>query len=193
MGTPIDCEHPLVEWGNDCDMCPVLFPPGKTPKFVYVAFTGITKCEGAEQEPPNDKLFKLTQSLVWPCSWQNPESAYCLVSLAYYEGYTYLLANLLTPPDVAFDTFETAPSCIVEGIPNALTCPPYHYQGGLAHVWWEPDDIPRELVCHYHFHPLEGNRFDRLILPENKQCIRIANKKDKTNCLFKINTLEFPP
>lgn len=60
-----------IEYGSHCTHC---FANGETPKYVYARFAGIVKCEGAGKEacliPPNDRVFKLTQQVGFPCSWR---------------------------------------------------------------------------------------------------------------------------
>lgn len=60
-----------IEYGDDCLIC---FPSGKTPKYVYARFSLIYRCTGIGKEacliPPNDRVFKLTQQVGFPCSWR---------------------------------------------------------------------------------------------------------------------------
>lgn len=71
MGIPPD-----IVYGNDCLAC---YPPGETPKFIYITAADITKCAWAaalELYPPND-LFKLTQSN--GCDWAYIDDTYQVI------------------------------------------------------------------------------------------------------------------
>lgn len=51
------------------DDCLAVFERGKTPKYVYVRFSGIVTCPGSAPIAPNDRVFKLTQDPENPCAW----------------------------------------------------------------------------------------------------------------------------
>lgn len=67
MGTPIDV--PVIEYGPDCNRCPVQFPAGETPRFVYVYFDGIVDCGRSHHPAPNGQTFVLEQIPPNPCNW----------------------------------------------------------------------------------------------------------------------------
>ncbi len=66
-----------IEYGNDCllgyNLAAPLWLLGKTPKYVYIRFSQIKKCNTPEcvnvASPPNDRVFKLTQEDENPCKW----------------------------------------------------------------------------------------------------------------------------
>lgn len=55
-----------IEYGDDCLAA---FDAGKTPKFIYVRLSGMSKCPAGDHQPPNGRVFKIRQSAVNPCSW----------------------------------------------------------------------------------------------------------------------------
>ncbi len=66
-----------IEYGNDCllgyNLAAPLWLLGETPKYVYVRFSQIKKCDipfcAAAPSPANDRVFKLTQDPDHPCQW----------------------------------------------------------------------------------------------------------------------------
>lgn len=56
------------------DDCLIGFPPDKTPKYMWARFSGIIKCSSDPGSPwltpPNDRVFKLEQSDIFPCRWE---------------------------------------------------------------------------------------------------------------------------
>lgn len=54
------------EYGDDCLAG---FDAGKTPKYLYARFSLLIKCPAGDYQPPNDRLFKLTQVIGQPCRW----------------------------------------------------------------------------------------------------------------------------
>lgn len=60
-----------IEYGDDCLLG---WGEGETPKCVYARFSNLVKCPEDPPStpiiPPNDRVFKLTQNPVVPCSWR---------------------------------------------------------------------------------------------------------------------------
>lgn len=191
MGTPIDCDTPLIEYGSDCSICTELWKPGQTPKKVHCVFKDIVKCPGwpGYPDPPNDQVFILEQSPYDPCTWLispasgwavawTPNSVWSALQLLWLpESLVYFRADILTP-------------CSLEQI-NIASCVTETAYGGSGKIWWEPDNIPLEITCHLGFHHMSGNLFDRVQCGIDHQVIRIANKFDKTNCLFYVDNEVF--
>jgi len=193
MGTPIDCDTPLVEYGPDCDVCSDLWLPGKTPKFVNIVFKDITVCphDPPWPEPPNDKPFILEQSIHDSCTWFIAPLEGWLVSWTTREIWTNI-SLIYKPGDLYYFRDDGLSPCALKH-DNTCACDWGSAYGGTCHIWWEPDNIPLELVCHLGFHKGAGNRFDRVQCGIDHQVIRIANKLDKTNCLFYVDNEEFEP
>jgi len=201
MGAP---EEKFVP-GDDCNACePGLWEDGKTPKFMNVVFRGITKCGEVPYDPPNGRLFKLEQTIADPCEWFlnpwiNGEDWMIDVGVKRFcypdKSLTIISLDVNEPfGGVAFYWCTEETCQLQNGVPieNQLECGGGHtYEGGTATVFWQPDDIPLTLMQTYGFHPITRNLHDRLFLPDNKQCIRIANKFDKTNALFLVDETEF--
>lgn len=74
-------------YGDDCYYG---FPEGKTPKYVYARFSNIVKCPMGELSPPNDRMFKLTQTDRNPCLWE------------YYTPPWHATFGYKRPPDQSF-------------------------------------------------------------------------------------------
>lgn len=59
-----------IVYGNDCLLG---WDPGETPKYIYLRFSKIEKCPDVPpttySQPPNDRVFKLTQDPEHPCAW----------------------------------------------------------------------------------------------------------------------------
>lgn len=92
----------VIVYGDDCNKGEVLAKPlwanGETPKYVYVRFSGIQRCETPRcvgvPLAPNDRVFKLTQTVPDSCLWMH---------LGDWEVTWSLLAGL--PQHVFFDLF----------------------------------------------------------------------------------------
>lgn len=191
MGTPINCKIPLFTPGADCPHCtPELWLPGKTPKHLSVVFTGVTECPGYDP-PPNDIPFTITQSEADPCYWQSGDivlDAYT-IQIMYDASHAYLY---LRNKDQAYYWFMSAePKCTLLHS-NVLTCAMGNPgEGGTGRIWYQPDDIPRQLSCSYHLQPLAGTLFERTWPGMDYQVIRLANRNDKTNILVLVDNEEF--
>lgn len=201
MGQPVT----EFEAGNDCNTCiPELWVAGKTPKYMNVVFRGIEKCHPENPDPPNGSLFTVEQHPNVPCMWRgwwdiNGNEFYVEINLNKYYypdlyGSEILLDNRTLPSPANFYWWDENTCQIDNGSKkeNMRFCAESGwYEGGVATVWWQPDDIPLTLTETYGFHPMADNLHDRLFLPDDKQCIKIANKIDKTNCLFSVDETQF--
>ncbi len=137
-----------IVYGRDCplgyNLAAPLWLPGETPKYVYMRFSLIKKCDKEEciewPVPPNDRVFKLTQSDVDPCYWQYlgdwlvewqlrvTVGTWCSYGLYYPPGFKwYFRADFNTQGDDA--RFAT----------NICTCEPFNMCGydGIAVVTWK--------------------------------------------------------
>jgi len=85
MGQRMDKDE--IVYGDDCLWC---FDAGETPKYVYARFLDIGKCPGEWCEdnplPPNDRVFKLTQDDMKPCTWVFQDGFWDVVYHAYWPG-----------------------------------------------------------------------------------------------------------
>lgn len=201
MGDPVV----PFEAGNNCNACtPELFIEGRTPKHIYIVFRNIEKCHPDNPDPPNGCLFVLNQHAEAPCVWschtyKGPidwDVYYCVFRFRYPDEYgsTINLRSSTGGIGTVFDWWLSEICKPGNNVPvdNQIKCIlGEHYELGTATVFWQPDDIPLELTETYGFHPGEGNLHDRLYLPDDKQCIKIANKFDKTNVLFSVDETQF--
>jgi len=125
MGIP-----PPPEYGNDCPVC---WPAGMTPKYVYIDFVGIQR--GALgvppwPDPPNG-TWKLEQTIE-PCKWYSLIDPFQFWYQVDLPG-TLIAANVF---DVPFCFVNENPAdCIVAG-DNDLVNPAGFYYGGSAKVSW---------------------------------------------------------
>lgn len=182
MGTPIE----EIEYRDDCLRCPAIFPPGRTPKIMHIVFENVQKCPGTTKEPPNNQVFHLEPDPADNCSWHNPSHPSIYIYLTFWYYWTFVMGKFLEPVDEFFNTFETNPACILSGIANGLTCEYWHYFGGLARVFWEPDALPHQLAVDYALCQMPGGVSDRVPAADGGQCIKLANPIDKTNILVKV-------
>lgn len=131
-----------IEFGNNC---PLGFPAGQTPKFLYARHSGMIQCPKVippfTTTPPNGRVFKLEQVVGIPCRWE-------YVGTEWFIQYTFATF----PPRtilflVNFDDGNTYFGDIVIGIPSESTV--YHNdivacdilfgaKDGIAVVSWTP-------------------------------------------------------
>jgi len=183
MGTPIE----EIEYRGDCLVCPILFPPGKTPKFIYIVFEGIQKCPGTTKEAPNDRVFKLEPNPLNNCSWYNPTHPDYYITVTYDPEFTLVTGTDLEGPTDFFYILGFNPVCITEEILNEITCDFWDYFGGKARVFWEPDALPYTLAVTYGLCQMPGGVSDRVPAAGGGQCIKLANPVDRTNILVKVS------
>lgn len=193
------------EYGPDCGHCtPELFDEGKTPKYMNVVFRGIEKKWSEVADPPNGILFKVIQNVAQHCTWMDWWTIgdidwtvwVKLNNFVYPDRWIteiYLSGDGLISGEAFYwwdeETCQIGNGEKKENMLNGISV--HRYKGGTATTFWQPDDIPLELTEAYGFHPGKENLHDRLYLPDNKQCIKIANKIDKTNCLFSVDETQF--
>lgn len=204
MGTPTDPYPADWGFGDDCPACtPEMFITSQTPLYIRVVFSGIVKCVPEADDPPNGRIFTMRQTPGWPCAWACERIIDGVEWHAHYDVDHNADGTLLVLwwKDFVATAFHYLhlPDCQgAEGFEftNDQDCvdPIGHLWGnGVAHVWWDPDDIPDVLSSQYHFTTLAGNLYDRGFCGIHHQWIRIANKKDKTNVHFYIDNQEFEP
>lgn len=201
MGSPVG----PGEYGDNCSTCtPELFKADHTPFYMNVVFRGIEKRSPEVADPPNGFLFKVHQHDSQPCLWRDWWTIGIIdwtveVHLKYwsYPDLWWTVVRLdgaggISGPCFSWRLNETCQ--IGNGTKKEnqlLFIDGFDYEGGAATTFWQPDDIPVELTETYSFHPGKGNLHDRLYLPDDKQCIKITNKIDKTNCLFSVDENQF--
>jgi hypothetical protein len=187
MGTPID----KIEYRDDCLVCPNLFPPGKTPKFIKIVFTGIQKCPGTTKEAPNNRVFILEPNPLDNCSWYNPSHPDYYITVTFSPDMTLVTGTDLEGPTDFFAVLSFNPICITDEISNETTCDFWEYFGGKARLFWEPDSIPFEIGVTMGFTNTDNVLSDRRSCGIDHEIIKLARRSDKTNCLFYIDKEEF--
>lgn len=72
-------------YGDDCAAC---FPAGETPLQLYARFSGMSKCPGmgGAPDPPNLKIFVLTQHALAPCVWSGTDGVFDVFWRANWGG-----------------------------------------------------------------------------------------------------------
>jgi len=153
MGTPV---VPL-ELGLNCSLC---FPPGFTPKYVYVVFEDIQNCPESTLPLPNNQVFKLTQQSGDSCTWQNPENPVWVCT--WYHLPTYCILHLVNQENhIEYFTSVGESPCLryfVNGITESHCQIPYPgVFGGTGRVYYNNDPIPGILCESMGFHPGEKN------------------------------------
>lgn len=201
MGAPVG----PFEAGDTCHACaPKLWKEGKTPKYIRVCFRDIVKCNPENPDVPNGHPFLLQQHVSNSCLWIDwwtigihDWTVEVAVNKFYYPDYRVSEIRLECAEFVSPCVFLWIDNekCQIENgskKENMRSCEAGNwYEGGTATVWWQPDEIPLTLTEAYGFHPGKENLHDRLYLPDDKQCIKIANKSDKTNVLFSVDETQF--
>ena len=186
MGTPVE----PIEYAADCLTC---FAAGKAPKIAHLVFRNVNKCPLSERTIPNDIEFLLTQIIGSPCAWQYIDDLYA-ITLTYTPTYSQIYAKF--QPYYPFFGCTIEVTC-VKDFGNELTEGTCAWDvwgwGGAAHFWWLNDEIPGLLCETMGFHPGPGNLFDKTPTIENMADYRIANPRDKTNCLFRVDTTIISP
>ncbi len=146
MGQRMD--KPDIVYGNRCtlgeQLAAPLWLPGETPKYVYMRFSEIKLCDTERCEgypvPPNDRVFKLTQSDVDACFWNYVGDWAVEWQLRQVVG-TWVSFGLYYPPGMAWyfqDDFKTQGDGARNGF-NRCTCEPFNMcgVGGIAVVSWQ--------------------------------------------------------
>jgi len=127
-------------YGDDCLRG---WEEGKTPKYLYVRFSKIVRCNDDPAPdwliPPNDRMFKLTQSDRWSCLWEITTNGWHILfdlqfdppnAILWLEhvpdGLVYFYDVVGTPIDEGFVYTNRNPGCVFFG-PT---------EGGIATVTW---------------------------------------------------------
>jgi len=125
------------------DDCPHAFPECETPKYVYARFSMIEKCPDQPPDfyltPPNDRVFKLTQSSVNPCEWiYYVEPWFIRFSAVSNPLQTYILLESTDPWATCFyDLIAGAPDEGYVYHNDFAACGPgVGAAGGIATVTW---------------------------------------------------------
>jgi len=190
MGLPVG--EPL--YGQTCSICtPAPFPDHKTPQALLVHVEEIVRCVGFPDDPeaPNGDYI-ITQKLDEACAWINPIGS---VPGVWYRSYTigpdpftYLFVVFPGLPEILAFSADSSGACLLT-LHSTLNC--YngdHYSGGIATVTPYIEPIPPKITETMGFHPGEGNLYEKTPTIANMADYRLANKVDKTNCLFRIDT-----
>lgn len=129
-----------IVYGNPC---PIGFPDGDTPKYLYVRFSQIIKCPDWPptffETPPNDHAFKLTQSETYACVWQVTTTDWNVVVDLQFNP-TKIIFWLEHMPDGRVYFYSLTDTPLVEGKAyhnENLDCGiGYASVGGFATVTW---------------------------------------------------------
>lgn len=131
-----------IEYGNNCSSC---FALGKTPKYVYARFFLLEGCTYGWvppcHPPPNDRLFKLTQTAISNCLWRYEQSGWKVDFRAWYPPISGAYLQLFD--DDGYNYFsDQHTGCIDEGFVwtnGFLSCTGSSCaHSGIAVVTWTP-------------------------------------------------------
>lgn len=185
MGTRMT--NPEVESGNDCGYCSyepnLVWPPGYTPKTVYVTFHGLNHCPGYSMLLPNGHTFVLKQDPDTPCLWLHDGTIWRCTFYAWtVSNYSEILLGYNPAAKFAFQGIN--PICPFEflGFTNlATTCTSnVCCTGGIAVPSW--GDLPRDLMEDMGLEFSISSFHEVLPLSVSSSVQRFANVKDAT-CL----------
>jgi hypothetical protein len=178
MGTHVE----PFEYGLDCLTC---FLPGRTPKTVKIVFEDIEACPGYPVKPPNNWLFTLKQHPGIPCLWYNWDFTDWYIVLTYTPDDSQLICNhMIDPTGQLFSSVILTPC--VKLFNNQFTCASGDTFNGRGRVLFQPDNWPDVLANQYSFCPNPGTLFDRSPSADGGQVIKLANRRDKSNILIKV-------
>lgn len=188
MGTPAD--KPV--YGYNCSSgVPDLWLDGETPRFVTVTFSGIVNCWGTPPDLPPRNSWVLQNSESFPCNWTYSDADGWYVEWGIGLAGSILSLQNTTTGQVYFSC--TDPSVCQTHFVNSLVCPANHYGEGIGDISWGPDTTVMTVADDYGFCPLTGTLYDKISVGIDHSIIKLANRKDKTNCLFYVDEEEFPP
>ena len=118
------------EYGNNFNF---MFPPGQTPKHLYVTLSGIIPVPPLPAAGTYNGTFKLTQSAYHPWLWVSEDTDKTLF-LNFQTSFTRLYFSF-EPGDYTVFYNDDVPKAL--HFFNGLTSPPTgHWYGGEAQVWW---------------------------------------------------------
>lgn len=185
MGTPV--KEPY--YGDDCtNGIPTLWKSGKTPRVVSVTFTGILKCWGTTEDPPNGSYY-LIQASDEPCRWQYENNAGLLIIWSLGADTSHLeLSNTILHNVYFTQTYLIGCQVIFS---NELVCPANRYGEGIGSVSWTPNPIVTAVAVDYSFAPLDGTLYDITECGIDHEIIKLANSRDKTNVLIYVDKEDF--
>jgi len=189
MGIKVPASDPLKEIGSDCSAC---WNPGETPKFIRAVFTDVTACPHDPPLPPapNGYVFTMEQNPADPCHWRG--SAFvngAWWDCEYYAVYSYVFLGCGYPYNLSYFYSFWNEEC-VDYMMNMLTCETGFGCGGFVILTKNLNYVPYIIAHEYNFLPLAGGLYNRNGSDPVVQCYKLANKKDHSNCLFKIDTSE---
>lgn len=134
-----------IIYGDDCVWC---FASGQTPKYVYARFSNIVNCPPGLDPPcpipPNDHVFKLTQSDIDPCLYIYEANGW-KVEFGFNTGVPLESRLFLRDGDGRFHFMGAAEPCADEGTMyhNTIICgdPGGCSSGGIGIVTWRTESI----------------------------------------------------
>lgn len=185
-------DWPEEEFGVNC-MC---WPPGRTPKYLYAAFTDIVKCHppAGALAPPN-RSFVLTQVPAQPCQWIYVDADW-YVAYFVFAGQSFLYAQSVVYVVFAFHSVANLPCQFVfanQNICSALPGPPV-WGGGLGMVFSrgnEPLPSFQDFAALCNLIADDKAKCEFWPVSDRQVMLRYARQQSPTNILMKIDWTEY--
>lgn len=192
MGLKVPDDLDYIIWGDDCPACtPGLFKPGHTPKFVWAIFFDIVACPG-HVPPPNNKVFKLEQSIVNPCTWDGNEvykGNRWRIQYNAFQGWMHLDHWADGP---VFPYFESVRAqCAWYWNSNLRMCVNSGGTGGRAVMGNMDDSMLHSLTNDYHFVPRDRTYYERQDVGMDHVLVRLACRRFSSNVLIYLDEEDF--
>lgn len=180
----------------DCNMCEAnppgtpLWENGKTPKYIYAYFQGITICNPGDPVAPSRVIMKHKPLL--PCVWTGTRTDGWTATLD-FRGGAHSGITLSHPLGNAF-VGSVLSACAVN-FTNLLICifPADIGWGGTCRLAWFTDPIPETLADTYGLMPSEDSLYDRLSELADIRSYRLTHPVGQTNIQIKVDTDDIPP
>jgi hypothetical protein len=189
MGTPAILP---VYSSLQCSYC---FPIGKCPLHIYAVIHNVKKCPYMGQPPdpfpeaPNNILFKLTRNPSAYCYWATGDEGPWYVSYASSETVSGLVVYYGWWNGYECFGQSIGTKCNASFVNQARCDYPFvHWYDGTGSVLFCDAETAVTICQTMGFSPLTDTRFDKTPTIDNMADYRIANKKDKTNCLIRVDT-----
>lgn len=176
-------------YGDDCPAC---WAAGKTPNYVFIRFWDVAAC-GANPAPPNGWPFICKQLPLQACKFTGTLEFGGFTWQAIYIAWSGEIELIRTDfPSLSYFWKVGGACCRVFPV-NDNTCPAWGGENGRALVTYIIDHIIILLTSCYHFVTLPGTLYERWEVGIDHWVYRLANVRDKTNCLFLIDDEETVP
>lgn len=122
------------EIGDPCAVCNgLLWPAGKTPRFMEITFEGLVRCPGGHRDPPDGKYY-LEQSLGNPCWWNYSDSFFHMSYRPFLPIPTLTVMCVIHPFERYFHSVPGL-ACDETFANGIVFCgPTTHSKDGFAHM-----------------------------------------------------------